>query len=91
MMPAPNTEKQAKVYVVVRNQRLKEHVTYTFLTVFVVGFLILLFAFFTDMSKDTKYILGGLEAIFTPTVYLMSKHFYKSAKAAREADQIEGN
>jgi len=84
MTNLPQTEEQVRIYAAMRNMLLKERVTYVLLTIFCLAFLFMIYSFCVNLGTDTKIIIASFDAILSPTVYLMCKHFFSAKRSAKE-------
>jgi hypothetical protein len=84
MTNLPQTEEQARIYAAMRNMLLKERVTYVLLTVFCAAFIFMIYSFCADLKTENKIIIAGFDALLSPTVYLMCKHFFMAKRGAKE-------
>lgn len=87
MSDKPTTVKQAQVYVIIKQMQLKTRVTNVLLIVFVVSVIFLIFSFFYFEKAYVSIITGAFDAVLSPTVYLMCRHFYSASKEAKEIEQ----
>jgi hypothetical protein len=83
------TSKQVEATIALRNQVLKEKVTYVFLGCYVVLIVFIIVAFCVFPWR-VGAITTVLETVLTVTITPMAKHFFKAREAGAESDRIEG-
>lgn len=88
MTDRPTTIKQAEVYVILKQMELKTRVTNVLLLVFVIAFVFLIFSFFYFEKPYVSIVTATLEAVLSPTVYLMCKHFFGATKVAKKIEEF---
>lgn len=86
MSDRPNTLKQAEVFVILKQMQLKARVTNVLLIIFCVTVAFLIFSFFYFEDPIVSIITASLDAVLSPTVYMMCKHFFGASKAAKAID-----
>ncbi len=79
----PQTKEEAEIYEIFQDMILKSRITNVFLGVFLAVAAFFIVSLCTQMSITTKLISGGFDVLLSPTVFLMSKHYFGAVRRAR--------